>query len=390
MSDIAIRIENLSKKYNIGGNAYGTLRNTLANVFTKSNKKQEFWALKDINFSIQRGDAVGIIGRNGAGKSTLLKILSRITQPTTGRIVMDEYATSLLEVGTGFHPELTGRENIFLNGSILGMNRSEIRQKLDEIVDFSEIEKFIDTPVKHYSSGMYVRLAFAVAAHIRSNILLVDEVLSVGDYEFQQKCLGKMGQVSTEGRTVLFVSHNLETINTLCDKSILIDHGEIVYNGNTKSAIQKYKSGLNNKPAEVIKGSKRATITSIQFSNDVLFSNKSCEICFEINNNCSKDLFEVLLDVGINNFEGKRVGWFSTGPNISVDAKGKIKFTVLINNWFYKPGNYFFTTYLKTNNEVLEWVEDRVMIQTMINRDSENKIPPISQGDILLNYQIKY
>ena len=390
MSDIAIRVENISKKYTIGSTAYGTLRKTVANLFVKSREKQEFWALKDVNFSVSRGEVVGIIGRNGAGKSTLLKILSKITHPTTGRIVMDEHATSLLEVGTGFHPELTGRENIFLNGSILGMNRAEIKDRLDEIVDFSEVGQFIDTPVKHYSSGMYVRLAFSVAAHIRSNILLVDEVLAVGDYEFQQKCLGKMEQVSERGRTVLFVSHNLETINKLCVKSILIEGGRIIFNGDTASAIREYKAGVGGSSHDLVKGSKRATLTAIQFEDDVLFSNQSCRINFELSNHCSEDLSHILLDVGINNWEGKRVGWFSTGPTISADSNGKVKFSVVINNWFYKPGKYFLTTYMKMGNEVLEWVENRVMIQTTGNRGEKLILPPDNQGDVLLDYKIKY
>ena len=190
--------------------------------------KEEFWALKDVSFEINQGDRVGIIGRNGAGKSTLLKILSRITEPTSGRIRIKGRVASLLEVGTGFHPELTGRENIFLNGAILGMNRMEIRKKFDEIVAFAEIEKFLDTPVKRYSSGMYVRLAFAVAAHMEPEILVVDEVLAVGDAQFQKKCLGKMEQVSTnEGRTVLFVSHNMGVVAQLCQTGIRISNGQI-------------------------------------------------------------------------------------------------------------------------------------------------------------------
>lgn len=211
MGDIAISVENLSKKFLIGKVKSTSLRESLMNLFNLVEKtnQQDFWALKDINFEIEKGEAVGIIGRNGAGKSTLLKVLSRITYPTQGRITIDGRVSSLLEVGTGFHPELTGKENIFLNGTILGMSRKEIKSKYDEIVAFSGIEKFINTPVKHYSSGMYVRLAFSVAAHLEPEILIIDEVLAVGDAEFQKKCLGKMGEVAGKGRTVLFVSHNL-------------------------------------------------------------------------------------------------------------------------------------------------------------------------------------
>src|SRR6185312_12685883 len=209
---------------------------------------EEFFALKDINFDVYPGDRLGVIGRNGAGKSTLLKILSRITEPSNGRITIRGRVASLLEVGTGFHPELTGRENIFLNGAILGMGRSEIRKKFDEIVDFAEVEKFLDTPVKRYSSGMYVRLAFAVAAYLESEILVVDEVLAVGDIQFQKKCLGKMEDVSkSEGRTVLFVSHNMGTINQLCNRAILLKSGRISDMGQTSDIVRKYmKSGTQN------------------------------------------------------------------------------------------------------------------------------------------------
>ena len=234
---VAIRVENISKKYilqhQVGGRSrYVALRDVLAHkaksLFQKNRtdaSREEFWALKDVSFEIKQGEAVGIIGRNGAGKSTLLKLLSRITKPTKGRIEIEGRVASLLEVGTGFHPELTGRENIFLNGAILGMHRAEIRKKFDEIVAFAEVEKFLDTPVKHFSSGMYMRLAFAVAAHLEPEILVVDEVLAVGDAAFQKKCLGKMNDVSQSGRTILFVSHNMEAITRLCAKCIYLVKG---------------------------------------------------------------------------------------------------------------------------------------------------------------------
>lgn len=270
MSDTIIRVENLSKKYilthqNEGDRRYKTFRGAVTNA-TKSfgnllnlraekkanSTREEFWALQDISFAIERGDCVGIIGRNGAGKSTLLKILSRITEPTSGFVKIKGRVASLLEVGTGFHPELTGRENIFLNGAILGMSRVEIQRKFDEIVDFAEIEKFLDTPVKRYSSGMYVRLAFAVAAHLEPEILIVDEVLAVGDTQFQKKCLGKMGDVATkEGRTVLFVSHNMSAVKKLCDRGILLEKGFVKLDGNSYEAVDGYlKSSL-------VKGSSR-------------------------------------------------------------------------------------------------------------------------------------
>jgi lipopolysaccharide transport system ATP-binding protein len=262
-----IRVENLGKCYRIhhktqerytalrdviarkAGRAFAKLKfgkteklNSLpdSQPFSVSASSEDFWALKDINFEIQPGEVVGIIGRNGAGKSTLLKILSRITEPTKGRITLNGRVASLLEVGTGFHPELTGRENIFLNGAILGMSRKEIQSKFDEIVDFAGVEKFLDTPVKRYSSGMYVRLAFAVAAHLEPEILIIDEVLAVGDAEFQKKCLGKMGEVAKGGRTVLFVSHNMAAIQSLCQRGILIDQGQVTFSGSPDEAIQLY------------------------------------------------------------------------------------------------------------------------------------------------------
>jgi lipopolysaccharide transport system ATP-binding protein len=247
-NNLAIRVTDLSKKYTIGKKKDGSLRGTLASLLSSSSKdKEEFLALKNINFTIEKGEVVGIIGKNGAGKSTLLKILSQITKPSTGVIELNGRIASLLEVGTGFHPELTGRENIFLNGTILGMTRKEVSEKLPEIVEFSGIEKFIDSPVKNYSSGMYVRLAFAVAAHLEPEILVIDEVLAVGDAEFQQKCLGKMKDVAGQGRTVLFVSHNMSAVNLLCQKGIVLDKGEILFCGDIQSAIQLYSSvGFSN------------------------------------------------------------------------------------------------------------------------------------------------
>lgn len=257
---LALKAENISKQYRLGQVGTGTLSHDLnrfwhqvrgkenpylkigeANDRASKGESEYVWSLKDINFEITQGDAVGIIGRNGAGKSTLLKLLSKVTKPTTGRIFTNGRIASLLEVGTGFHPEMTGRENIYLNGAILGMSRKEIKRKFDEIVDFSGVERYIDTPVKRYSSGMYVRLAFAVAAHLESEILIVDEVLAVGDADFQKKCLGKMGDVSKgEGRTVLFVSHNLDAVKKLCTKGILLHNGELIHDGSIDSTLDSY------------------------------------------------------------------------------------------------------------------------------------------------------
>ncbi len=265
MSDSVIKVENVSKQYRLGQVGTGTISHDInrwwhtirgkENPYLKIGESNDrsvkgssdyVWSLKDINFEVKRGEVLGIIGRNGAGKSTLLKILSRVTQPTTGNIKVRGRIAALLEVGTGFHPELSGRENVFLNGAILGMSKAEIKSKFDEIIDFSGVERYVDTPVKRYSSGMYVRLAFAVAAHLEPEILIIDEVLAVGDAEFQKKCLGKMKDVSGQGRTVLFVSHNLEAISNLCDTGILLQNGMMDISGNIEYCLKKYITSSRN------------------------------------------------------------------------------------------------------------------------------------------------
>lgn len=271
---LALKAENISKQYRLGQVGTGTLTHDLNRFWHRVRGKEDpylkigetndrttkgdsdyVWSLRDINFEIEQGDAVGIIGRNGAGKSTLLKLLSKVTKPTMGKIYTNGRIASLLEVGTGFHPEMTGRENIYLNGAILGMTRKEIKRKFDEIVDFSGVERYIDTPVKRYSSGMYVRLAFAVAAHLESEILIVDEVLAVGDAEFQKKCLGKMGDVSKgEGRTVLFVSHNLTAVKELCKTGILLDQGRLTFTGGVEEAVIEYQRNNLTKSSYVHSG----------------------------------------------------------------------------------------------------------------------------------------
>jgi len=307
--DIAIQVRGLGKKYEIGGpqEKYNTFRDAIVNSVKSPFRRMaakdsdqsttEFWALKDVSFDVHKGEVIGIIGRNGAGKSTLLKILSRITLPSEGIVEIHGRIGSLLEVGTGFHPELTGRENIFLSGSILGMKKREIEEKFDDIVKFSEIEKFIDTPVKRYSSGMYVRLAFAVAAHLEPEILIVDEVLAVGDAEFQKKCLGKMGDISKEGRTVLFVSHNMGAIATLCNRGILLQNGGIVCNTKIRECISSYLSITRNlnatkNLAHVQRISKYTgeariigfSIHNVDSNDDAISAEKPCkaELVFEV------------------------------------------------------------------------------------------------------------
>ena len=291
MSDTVIKVENLSKKYIIRhqqAQQYTALRDVIADGVKSIGRrltggkqdsllgstKEEFWALKDVSFEVKQGDRVGIIGRNGAGKSTLLKILSRITEPTMGEITLNGRVASLLEVGTGFHPELTGRENIYLNGSILGMGKAEIIKKFDEIVDFAEVEKFLDTPVKHYSSGMYVRLAFAVAAHLEPEILIIDEILAVGDTQFQKKCLGKIEDVAAnEGRTVLFVSHNMISIRELCQTCLWLDQGTLKKAGTATDTIKAYSLALGEKRIEgqfltnLFEGDGRVKLLSYQVAN---------------------------------------------------------------------------------------------------------------------------
>ncbi|MEK9185573.1 MAG: ABC transporter ATP-binding protein, partial [Patescibacteria group bacterium] len=325
-----IEVRNIGKKYDInharGG--YVSLRDVVANVFKapfsflKSKakqvagleKKEEFWALKNVNFSVNRGEVVGIIGANGAGKSTLLKVLSQITPPTEGEIILRGRVGSLLEVGTGFHPELSGRENIFLNGAILGMKKAEIEKKFDQIVEFAGIQKFLDTRVKHYSSGMYVRLAFSVAAHMEPDILLVDEVLAVGDAEFQKKCLGKMDEITREeGRTILFVSHNMGAIRQLCGKTLVLNKGSVVNFTETEKAINTYVNKIRSEKIIIPhKNTNREgfKIKKIEFKND---TNKSWVVeCFE------KIKLEVLMEIpenmsgfrfglGINSLSGERI-----------------------------------------------------------------------------------
>ncbi|AZB01088.1 ATP-binding cassette domain-containing protein [Chryseobacterium joostei] len=277
---LALKAENISKQYRLGEVGTGTLSHDLNRLWYKVRGKEDpylkigetndraskgnsdyVWSLRDINFEIEQGDAVGIIGRNGAGKSTLLKLLSKVTKPTTGKIYTNGRIASLLEVGTGFHPEMTGRENVFLNGAILGMTRKEIKRKFDEIVDFSGVERYIDTPVKRYSSGMYVRLAFAVAAHLESEILIVDEVLAVGDADFQKKCLGKMDDVTKgQGRTILFVSHNMTAIKELCQKGILLNQGELIYNGDIQNTIIEYQKNSERQSSYIHNGSLETAI----------------------------------------------------------------------------------------------------------------------------------
>lgn len=358
---VVIRVENLTKKYILrheAGHSYVALRDVISGSVKRVIKKEktratkeEFYALNDVSFELKKGERVGVIGRNGAGKSTLLKVLSRITEPTSGRVSLKGRVASLLEVGTGFHPELTGRENIFLNGSILGMGKQEIRRKFDEIVDFAEVEKFLDTPVKRYSSGMYVRLAFAVAAHMEPEILIVDEVLAVGDAEFQKKCLGKMNDVSkSDGRTVIFVSHNMGAINALCSSAILLDKGRIKANGNTEMITGMYFGGGFAEEGEFIVG-KAGNHEKVIIERVILRNDKGTalnnfhfgeSISVEVELNSLEEFDKPYLWLGIKNGRGPVTA--ATGmvdgfrPDKFVKGKNIVKCTFL--NAPLMPGQY--------------------------------------------------
>lgn len=378
MSETAIKVEGLSKRYRIGANfrVDKTLREKLNETAmapframkslavgnghgSKSGRRnaETFWALKDVSFEVKRGEVVGIIGCNGAGKSTLLKILSRITDPTEGYADIHGRIASLLEVGTGFQPELSGRENIYLNGSILGMKHAEIRRKFDEIVAFSEVAKFIDTPVKHYSSGMYVRLAFAVAAHLEPDILLVDEVLAVGDAAFQKKCLGKMGEVAKEGRTVLFVSHNMAAISSLCGRALLFDGGSVSKDGRAGDVAAAYLSGAINLDANEVdlselqhQGNGKARFTSVNLRalsdglqvSDTVVSGSDLEI--ETTVKCVTDIFETNIAVIIYDANGYRLIDVNTaldGTFLTMKAGEELTVRFLLNDVLLRPGSYY-------------------------------------------------
>jgi len=414
MNDIAIKVENLSKLYRIGQLVgYKTLRESLMWVATTplrrlrstshepsamSHQPNTIWALKDISFEVKRGEAVGIIGRNGSGKTTLLKILSRITAPTEGYAEVHGRIGSLLEVGTGFHPELTGRENIYLNGAVIGMKKAEVERKFDEIVSFAEIEKFLDTPVKRYSSGMYVRLAFSVAAHLEPEILLVDEVLAVGDAAFQKKCLGKMSNVASEGRTVLFVSHNMAAVLSLCGSGILLEAGEIRGAGSIQHVVDAYLSEAIKLEGEVIfpedrprphtelkfvavrildsDGHPKAYVDLLkgfilEIEYEVLQPVRSAEIAFELWNSmgtcvlCSSDL--------------------DTNPEDSINTKtpGRYRASCLIEPAYLRPGRYWIDLASNIPNiQVLDQVHSAIALEVVDSGSAESKLSRGRRGII--------
>jgi lipopolysaccharide transport system ATP-binding protein len=404
---VVISVENVSKQYRLGEVGTGTLSHDVNRWWHKVRGKEDpylkigesndrskkgdsdySWALRDVSFEVKQGEVLGIIGRNGAGKSTLLKILSRVTTPTTGEIKVKGRIASLLEVGTGFHPELTGRENIFLNGAILGMRKHEITRKLDEIIDFSGCERYIDTPVKRYSSGMYVRLAFAVAAHLEPEILIVDEVLAVGDAEFQKKCLGKMKDVAGEGRTVLFVSHNMAAIEILCTTAILFHSGKLVKEGPPSATIITYLSqgfalsvkpengSLSNRPIKEIQ------IQDISFkslevtSSCLIHSREFLEATITISS--KRILHDVVIGLNINDNSGVRVATLWSGFNSQrFDLKaGLNRFHLSLDSLPLIPGNYGVDVTVGLDGQGLDSAEDLAVIEVLAPRLSQNTRQP--------------
>ena len=410
MSNSVIHVENLGKKFVIDHEKterYTALRDVIAknvkgaikrtagiakgNFASRQVTHEEFWALKDISFEVKQGDRLGIIGRNGAGKSTLLKVLSRITEPSHGRISIRGRVASLLEVGTGFHPELTGRENIYLNGAILGMARTEIRRKFDEIVDFAEVEKFLDTPVKRYSSGMYVRLAFAVAAHLEPEILIVDEVLAVGDAQFQKKCLGKMEDVSrNDGRTILFVSHQMGTIAQLCDKGILLNKGVLTFAGPISEVIGEYVNknsvlGGNEYHAERInapvyfknvrtENTNGDTIEEFRFDESIVVSG---EVALKVKPESLK------IGINLQNMYGYVSTFISDVDNGQL-KKDTLQFKVVLPKNLIAPNFYYFRVALFNDNQAFEIIESVCSFRIIDTGTSLSKYEGINYGSVIL------
>jgi lipopolysaccharide transport system ATP-binding protein len=395
MADVIIIADSLSKNYLLGHQSaqrerYTALRDVISretrNLARKTldmirgrqivegDEVEKFWALQDVSFEVNRGEVVGIIGRNGAGKSTLLKILSRITEPDRGRAILRGRVASLLEVGTGFHPELTGRENIFLNGSILGMRRAEIKSKFDEIVEFAEIEHFLDTPVKRYSSGMYVRLAFSIAAHLEPEILIVDEVLAVGDAEFQTKCLGKMHDVaSTEGRTILFVSHNMAAIEKMCNSALLLVRGRCAAHGDTRTVVQRYLRDASQISAvSLCERTDRSGSGEVRFASLKLEGENGANVSafrcgaeailhLAVENRTERNFRDYRISLGIDNERGQRLALLDTmlvGSGGASLPPGRVSVRVIVPKMALIPGRYRLAIFLIVNKEITDWIDN--------------------------------
>ena len=418
MSDPVISVENLSKAYRLGQIGTGSLSRDInvwwAKVRGKPNPMlrlgetdhgnrdgETIWALKDVSFTVEEGETLGIIGLNGAGKSTLLKILSQVTAPTSGLVKIKGRIASLLEVGTGFHPDLTGRDNVYLNGAILGMTKEEVRRKFDEIVDFSGVEKFIDTPVKRYSSGMYVRLAFAVAAHLEPEILVVDEVLAVGDAAFQAKCLGKMGNIAREGRTVLFVSHSMASVAKLCQKGILLQSGKIVMMGQMNEVIQQYLGGIQQNEKPVLNlaertdrqgdGKLRFTKLSLFESSgrkiDYLKSGSDVQINIEYESASKENLRNVLVNIDFDNLLGERMvvlqNSYSDGEFKEISPNGSL--ICRIPKLSLVAGIYLVTIYSEINGVIADWIIGAGLIKVEVGDFyGTGKYPDVDHGIMLM------
>src|SRR5215510_4486366 len=415
MSDIVIKAEDLGKSYWIDhqtNDKYGMLRDIIIDktkgLLSKIRRQgcytnrniEEFWALKDVSFEVKKGERIGIIGRNGAGKSTLLKILSRITEPTTGRLSIQGQVASLLEVGTGFHGELSGRENIYLNGAILGMSRREIKAKFDEIVAFAEVEKFLDTPVKRFSSGMYVRLAFAVAAHLEPEILIVDEVLAVGDSEFQKKCLGKMREVATEGRTVLFVSHNMVAVQQLCQRGLMFHQGKLMFCGTIADTVRNYIGQVKTLAStEVGKRKDRTGSQWLKFTNIVIYDSEGNEIdqvmsgqdiFVRLYYESEKEMQNALIFVSFNVRNNQ--GILLTNMN-SVDS-GFSRLDIFRRGYFecrwpkfnLRSGDYDCNLYCSVNGDIVDWMQSAFIIKVEDGDFFQTGKLVGAQGEILIHH----
>ena len=418
MGDVAIRVQGLSKRYRIGARQerYYTLRDTLTEAVARPFQKlasffsrngagsrtldaSSIWALKDVSFEVKRGEVLGIIGRNGAGKSTLLKILSRITEPTEGRVRIRGRVGSLLEVGTGFHPELTGRENIYLNGAILGMRKAEIERKFDEIVAFAEVEKFIATPVKHYSSGMYVRLAFAVAAHLEPEIMIVDEVLAVGDATFQKKCTDRMSALAASGKTVLFVSHNMELIPRLCTKVILLEHGQVRKQGQSEAIVGEYLAGQlinengDNLAHKTRTGSGRARFTRLQSvdSRGRALLNHTCgeDLILRMEIVSEYDIPDVAIATVLKTLSGTRIitSWTREAGFPVALHKGSQIYQCRFREVKLRPGHSIsFSLWMESQGEVMDSIEDARIIQVADGRGTHYLSTERYQGIVVCDY----
>lgn len=410
MSETVIKIENLKKKYRLGAIGGGTLTADLQSWWARVRGKEDpntkigtevygknetFMALNGINLEVKKGETLGIIGGNGAGKSTTLKILSRVTAPTEGSIKIKGRISSLLEVGTGFHPELTGRENIYLNGAILGMTKEEVDSKIEDIIEFSECRKFIDTPVKRYSSGMFVKLAFSVAAHLDSEILIMDEVLAVGDMKFQQKCLGKMGDVAEkEGRTILYVSHNMNTIRQLCNRCIVLDKGRVIFDGDTEEAIAIYMNST--KSLQIFNSCKKISRNNFNIDKKVMLNsvefldvkepiyNKGDKIKIQINYDSSVNMDNLCIRIPVFFADKSIVGMTTTEPIIKA-KEGNNKLTFKVNTGDLAPGKYLGRVVMYSVNEFGTTTEHDV-VDEAFSFEISNKIGDINN----INWQHKY